>query len=158
MTSKDRDIRVWVYLSNRLLSKEEQGPITRELKAFVAQWTAHGRSLQASGHILWDALFVLAVDQTVETASGCSIDSSVKFMHELGQKFDFNPFDRDVFGYLKDEKIHYAKIDQAAEAKGYEVINLSVSTMEEYKSDLLLPFDESAYAKLAIDTSFKFSL
>ena len=116
------------------------------------------RSLQASGHILWDALFVLAVDQTVEAASGCSIDSSVKFMHELGQKFDFNPFDRSVFGYLKDEKLHYAKIDHAADAKGYEVINLSVSTMEEYKSDLLLPFEESAYTKLAIDTSFKFSL
>ena len=79
-------------------------------------------------------------------------------MHELGQKFDFNPFDRSVFGYLKDEKLHYAKIDQTADAKGYEVINLSVSTMEEYKSDLLLPFNESAYAKLAIDTSFKFSL
>jgi hypothetical protein len=158
MTSKDKDIRVWVYLSNRLLSKEEQGGITRELKAFVAQWAAHGHQLQASAQILWNGLIVLAVDETVEPASGCSIDSSVNFIRSLGNRFNFNPFDRTVFAFLKDDLLHYAKLDDPQRAKGYNVLNLSVSNMESYKDKLLVPFEESPYANLAIDTSFKLSL
>lgn len=158
MPATDKDIRVWVYLSNRLLTKEEQGAITRELNAFVDQWAAHGHSLKASAQILWDGLFVLAVDETAEPASGCSIDSSVKFMRSLGERFHFNPFDRTVFAYLKDDTLHYAKIDSADQAKACKVLNLNVSNMEDYKSRLLVPFEESPYANLAIDTSFKFSL
>lgn len=158
MSGTDKDIRVWVYLSNRLLAKDEQAAIGRELKAFVGQWAAHGHQLQASAQILWDGLIVLAVDETVEPASGCSIDSSVNFIRSLGERFNFNPFDRTVFGYLKDDVLHYAKIDNAQEAKAYKVLNLSVSNMEAYKNKLLVPFEESPYAKLAIDTSFKLSL
>lgn len=158
MTNSTENTRVWVYQSNRLLTKAEQAQMKPEIDAFVAQWAAHGQSLHASAQILWDCFIVLAVDQNHEPASGCSIDSSVRFIKDLGEKYAFKPFDRNTIAYLKEDQIAFTTLQQIDQAKGAKVFNLSVSNMEEYKHKFVINFEDSAFANLAIDSSFKFSL
>lgn len=158
MTESKSNTRIWTYQVNRLLSKEEQAQIKPELNAFVEQWAAHGASLKASAQIIYDCIFVFAVDQNHETASGCSIDSSVRFLKELGDKYNFDAFHRNTFAYLKEDKISFTTLQNSQEAIGAQVFNLTVSNLEEYQNNFILNYEDSALAKLAIDSSFKFSL
>jgi hypothetical protein len=50
------------------------------LQAFLENWAAHGTSLVSSYQLKYNRFIILAVDQDVQTATGCSIDSSVEFI------------------------------------------------------------------------------
>ena len=150
--------RVWVYQSNRVLSNEEQATIQIELESFIEQWAAHGTSLKASAEILFDSLLVLAVDESQEPASGCSIDSSVHFVKNLGQKYGFDAFDRNAIAYLKDNKVAFTTLQALEKAEGAQVFNLAVSNTNDLQEKLLLNFENSALSRVKIDPSFTFSL
>ncbi|MBL6917046.1 MAG: hypothetical protein ISR37_05480, partial [Balneolaceae bacterium] len=110
--------RIWLYQVNRLLSQEEQDLLNKEMQSFINQWAAHGTPLKSSTQILHNSILVFEVDQNHEAASGCSIDSSVRFVKELGKKYGFNAFDRNTFAYLKDERIAFTSIQEPSKAKG----------------------------------------
>ena len=158
ITNFSLESRVWVYQSNRLLTADEQIQMKEELDAFVAQWAAHGTSLKASAEILYDSLIVLAVDESQEPASGCSIDSSVRFIKGLGQKYNFDAFDRNAIAYLKDDTLAFTSLQDLNKAKGAQVFNLTVSNVEQFKNHLLVDFEKSALSRVNIDSSFTFSL
>lgn len=96
MTFEDlpNSARVWVYQSQRRISQEEQSQIQQKLDAFVRQWAAHGNQLFGAGAVLHDYFIVLAVDEAMTGASGCSIDSSVHFIRSIENVFDLSLFDR----------------------------------------------------------------
>jgi hypothetical protein len=48
------------------------------LQAFLENWAAHGTSL-VSLISKYNRFIILAVDQDVQSATGCSIDASVEF-------------------------------------------------------------------------------
>ena len=78
--------RLWVYQSPRVLTESERGEILSASNVFINQWTAHGNNLQASLTIKYDQFLLLAVDEEIHNATGCSIDSSVAFIKTLGQQ------------------------------------------------------------------------
>ena len=75
--------RIWIYQSNRKFSEEEFSEIETDLKAFVEEWAAHGTSLEASFLLKYNRFIILAVNQDVQAATGCSIDSSVRFIKQI---------------------------------------------------------------------------
>ena len=158
MNNTTSNRRIWLYQVNRLLSQKEEGLLNEEMQSFINQWAAHGAPLKSSTQILYHSILVFEVDQNHEAASGCSIDSSVRFVKELGKKYGFNAFDRNIFAYLKDERIAFSSIQESAVAKGSQVFNLSLTNSDEFENNFLINFEDSAWAKLAIDDSFKFSL
>jgi hypothetical protein len=54
--------------------------------AFLENWAAHGTSLVSSYQLKYNRFIILAVDQDVQSATGCSIDASVEFIQSLEQK------------------------------------------------------------------------
>lgn len=112
----DFQSRVWVYQANRELTSEETGIITETLKASLDTWEAHGKPLTASGKIFEHRFVVIAVDERDELPSGCSIDKSVHWLQEIGQRMNIDFFDRslayvDENGHVK--TIPVPKIKQA---------------------------------------------
>ncbi len=91
--------RVWVYQSNRALVDDELDELTKALEEFMQRWNTHGTKLAAGYRILHDRFIVLCVDELHQHASGCSIDSSVKLLKELGAKFNLDFFDRTTIVY-----------------------------------------------------------
>lgn len=85
--------KVWVYQADRAFTESEKEQIKIALENFVAEWSAHGKKLKASAEILSDFHIGLAVEGNVE-ASGCSIDSSVRFVKELGAHLQVDFFNR----------------------------------------------------------------
>lgn len=92
----DFQSRVWVYQADRELTPEETGIITETLKASLDNWEAHGKPLTASGKVFEHRFVVIAVDERDELPSGCSIDKSVHWLQEIGQRMNIDFFDRSL--------------------------------------------------------------
>ena len=78
--------RLWCFGSDRDLTASESETLTGSIAAFVDRWTAHDHRL-AAGFDWVDGRFLLvAVDEGVAEASGCSIDSLLRQLQELESK------------------------------------------------------------------------
>lgn len=98
------EARLWVYQADRPLSSSEQEFIRVQSVSFIRQWTAHGANLQASFDICFDQFLVITVDENFNQVSGCSIDSSVRFVRLLEQELKVSFLDRTQVAFL-DEKL-----------------------------------------------------
>ena len=86
--------KVWVYQSSRELTQNEVEQIHAELGAFVVEWNAHGAKLLCDFVVLKNRFVVMCVDESIAKASGCSIDSSVHVIQQLGSKQAVNWMDK----------------------------------------------------------------
>jgi len=86
--------RVWLYLADRKLDATEENFLNEKLNDFLGTWAAHNKKLNCDGTLLFSQYLVLAVNEDVESASGCSIDSSVRFVKSLGQELKIDFFNR----------------------------------------------------------------
>lgn len=77
--------RVWVYQSNKEFSEADVAQINFKTQEFIEQWTRHGKDLKGSFTVLYNLFLVIAVDENFASASGCSIDASVRFVQSLEQ-------------------------------------------------------------------------
>ena len=69
--------RVWIYQSDREFNNKEVELIKEESEDFINQWTRHGDDLKGSFTIKYNHFLVLAVDESYNNISGCSIDLSL---------------------------------------------------------------------------------
>ena len=86
--------RVWIYPSSRKFSPDELLVIRQKTKAFLEQWTAHGTQLQAGLDLPYDRFIVLGLNESIQSASGCSIDTSVHFIQSLEETFKITLLDK----------------------------------------------------------------
>jgi len=75
--------RVWVYQAEREFTQSEVEFINDQTKIFIDQWTKHGDDLRGSFTIKYNRFLVLGVDENFNKVSGCSIDSSVRFVKQI---------------------------------------------------------------------------
>jgi hypothetical protein len=97
--------RIWVYQSNRKFNSQEITIISDALLAFTGEWSAHGIPLRSSFDIRFDQFIILAADEISNAASGCSIDDSVRFIKDLGQKLNIDLFDRTLIAFKNHDKV-----------------------------------------------------
>ncbi|TKC05738.1 ABC transporter ATPase [Pedobacter polaris] len=98
--------KVWIYQSNRQFTATETAEIQQQLDAFTAQWKAHGHQLKAKGEIFYNFFIVLTVDQDAASATGCSIDSSVRLIKEIESTYGVDLFDRFNMAYKIGDEVH----------------------------------------------------
>ncbi len=94
--------RLWIYQADRPFTEEEKNFIQSETAAFLEEWTAHGADLSSSYTILYDQFLIIAVDQDMVMASGCSIDKQVQFVQGLGQQLGINLMDRAKVAFVSE--------------------------------------------------------
>lgn len=86
--------RVWVFATQRWLTAEESASLRSEMTAFVSGWQAHGKDLLAGFDLLFDCILVVAVDETKEPPSGCSIDKVFHLLKMQNEKWQLDFFQR----------------------------------------------------------------
>jgi hypothetical protein len=100
--------RIWIYQAGRKLSTEEKRVAEAALQEFCESWVAHQQALKTSFSIEFDQFIILATDEDYHLPSGCSIDSSVRALKELGSQLDVDLFDRTKVAFLdKDDVVVY---------------------------------------------------
>ena len=92
--------RVWIYQASRPLTEAELLPLLPRLAAFAEEWTSHGRQLAASAQFLHRQFLVIGLDEAVADASGCSIDTSVRFVQELEQRLGISLLEKSRMAFL----------------------------------------------------------
>ncbi len=88
------DSRIWIYQSNRKLSDEEVSLINEKTAHFLEQWTAHGADLEAGFEVKYNRFIIIGLNQVNASASGCSIDTSVRFIQSLEKDLDVDLLDK----------------------------------------------------------------
>ena len=98
--------RVWIYQANRELTENEIQEISKKAEEFIESWTRHGENLKASYEIKYQQFLVLAVDESFNDVSGCSIDSSVRFIKAMEQSFGIDLMNKLNIAFKIDENIN----------------------------------------------------
>ena len=132
--------KIWIYQSNRKFSDAEFAAIEIDLKLFLESWEAHGTVLESSFELRYNRFIILAANQEVQIATGCSIDKSVQFIQNLEKKYDVELLDKmNVTFKLGDHLAHKTLMDFKKMAKDKAVtentivFNNLINTIEEYK-------------------------
>jgi hypothetical protein len=155
--------RVWVYQADRPFTEAESAQIAQEVKTFVSQWLAHKAKVIGDGVLLFDRFVILAADEETLQVSGCSIDSTVRFIKELGAKYQVNFFDRFYTCYVQGDAVQGTDFESfkklAADGTITDdtvVFNNLVTTIEGLNSQWQVPLAQSWHKKfLGQEVSFK---
>lgn len=130
--------RVWIYQSNKLFTQEQKQILSEALQAFTDSWTAHGAPMKASFQLPYDHFIVLAADEQSTSASGCSIDDSVRTIKAIGSTTSLDFFDRKSVAFVKDNSIELIPMSdlkkEAVSARWGEqsqMVNTLVGTKQE---------------------------
>ena len=144
------DSRVWVYQASRKLSDEEVALLTPRTEKFLNNWTAHGSDLEAGFEVRYNRFIVLGLNQANASASGCSIDASVKFIQTLEKEFDIDLLDKMNVTFYNGEFIAHKSLSdfrKMAKARSVSantvVFNNLVNTKAEYLENWEVPAKES---------------
>ncbi len=86
--------RIWIYQAPRALTVEEREVVSAELENFTSDWQAHGKDLYAGYQIFYRRFILIAVDETVQPATGCSVDESVSLIQKLQKDINLDLMDR----------------------------------------------------------------
>lgn len=144
------DARIWIYPSDTPFKEEEMESVEQRLKDFINQWTVHNKALKASFLLPYRRFVVLAVDTTFNQVSGCSIDSSVRFIQELEHEFSkvlldkMNvTFKQGEYLVYKDLKDFKALVKSKSVSPETIVFNNLITTKSEMDSHWEVPAKES---------------
>lgn len=147
--------RVWIYQSDRRLSDTEVEEIKQYGDRFINQWAAHGADLKAALDVFYNQFIVLFADESQVKASGCSIDSSVRFVKEIGNAYGVDLFDRLNITFKQGPKIDLLRMNdfQVALEKGQLnentiVFNNLVETKLDFETKWEVPLKESWHKQL----------
>ncbi|MBE16033.1 MAG: ABC transporter ATPase [Dokdonia sp.] len=146
--------RIWIYQSDTRFSQEQLVKIRKDLTSFLTAWTAHGAQLKAGFDIRHDRFIIIALDQTQSQASGCSIDSQVRFIIALQQELGVDLLDKMNVTYYQNDRVHYKPLldfkkmaKDGAIGKKTIVFNNLVTNLGEFKDSWEIPAIESWHSR-----------
>jgi hypothetical protein len=93
--------KIWIYQADAILTNDQSAAITKSIDAFIPTWNSHGIMLKAEGKLFFNLFIVLCVDETEKGASGCSIDSSMRFIKETESQFNISFTNRMTLAWVE---------------------------------------------------------
>jgi hypothetical protein len=104
--------RVWIYQGDKNLSQSVVPGVDAQIGHFAKMWTSHNVALKATGALVRNRFLVLVVNDMQTGVGGCSIDSSVQFVRNLGEECDVDFMDRMNFAYLESDEVRTVHKDE----------------------------------------------
>ena len=136
--------RVWYYLADRTFDGTESDYIQSKIEEFAyVHWKSHGSKLNATGILLHNQIIALSVDDSSLGASGCSIDSSVKFIKELGAELKVDFFNRMYVLIFNGEETQRVHISDLSNYKDWSLLNPIVTFVQDVQEKGVITVRES---------------
>ena len=82
--------KIWVYQSDRNLSKIDVELIEKEVKVFLENWSSHNKEIQSSFEVKYNRFLIIGLNENINSASGCSVDKSINFIKDLQTNLKVN--------------------------------------------------------------------
>jgi len=152
-----KNSRVWIYQSDREFTIKEIEFISVRAEDFINQWTRHGDDLKGSFTIKYNQFLVLAVDESFNNVSGCSIDSSVRFIKQLENELQLDLMDKMNITFKDNQNINLVKLpdfqkyikDKKVTSETI-VFNNMVSSKEDFESKWEVPAKQSWHKRFLL--------
>lgn len=138
--------RIWIYQADRFLTEQEVKIAQKELDDFTKLWTAHQHQLNAKAFVAFDLFVIIAVDENAYPATGCSIDKSVAFIKQLGEKLHTDLLQRTNLAWIEDNQIQISRLDSLGEVSLHEgtlIFNNLVTNGHELKNNWIVRVSDS---------------
>jgi hypothetical protein len=149
------DTRVWIYQSSRELTDNEAAEIRQKADLFADQWTAHGKAMRAAIEIFHNRFIAVFADESQAMASGCSIDSSVRFIRQIESEYGIALLDRMSIAYRENDKVRTAHLndfrsmlEKGDAGESTIVFNNLVTTKAEFDKGWEVPVKNSWHKQL----------
>lgn len=149
--------RVWIYQSDREFTDKEIEFISAKAEEFINQWTRHGDDLKGSFTIKYNQFLVLAVDESFNNVSGCSIDSSVRFVQALQSELQLDLMDKMNISFKDNETINIVKLpifQRFAKAQKITpstiVFNNMITTKEDFENNWEVTANKSWHKRFLV--------
>ncbi len=146
--------RIWIYQANRSFTDEEISEIETKLDTFIENWTAHGSDLQSGYLIKYKRFIIVALNQNLNKATGCSIDASVHFIQQLEKDYQVDLMDKMNVSYKQGDFIAYKTLldfkkmaKEKAVSKNTIVFNNLVTNIAEFNDNWEVPASESWHSR-----------
>ena len=156
-TNLPANSRVWIYQSERQFTIEEVEYICAKAILFIDNWTRHGDDLKGSFTIEYNQFLVLAVDENFNNVSGCSIDSSVRFIQELEKELKLDLMNKMNVSFKDGENINVIKLSEFQEFVKEKkitattvVFNNMVNTKEDFETKWEVTAEKSWHKRFLI--------
>ena len=107
---------IWVFQSDRALQQAEIRQLSGFLEAFLQVWRAHGKELQSAYKIVERIFLVVAVNDAIQKATGCSIDLLFRKIGEWERGFGLTFTNRWLTAYRHGGEIKIASLSAFKEA------------------------------------------
>ena len=143
------DSRIWIYASTIYLDNEKQAYISKLLSNHIDDWQAHQVSLTAAHTILENHFIVIALDENIASASGCSIDTLQHKIQEIENYLAVSLTNRLNVFCIVDDKIECIPSSELSKFANKETLFYDLTIQK--KSDLsfyLKPIKEGWCSRL----------
>ena len=149
--------RVWIYQSNREFNNKEIEIISSKAIDFINSWTRHGDDLKGSFTIKYNQFLIIAVDESFNSVSGCSIDASVHFVQQLEKELQLDLLDKMNISFKSGNHINLVKLTDfqnfVKDKKITEdtiVFNNMVATKKDVENNWEIPAKESWHKRFLV--------
>lgn len=149
--------RVWIYQADRELTEKEIDFISEKAIDFINKWTRHGDDLKGSFTIKYNQFLVLAVDESFNNVSGCSIDSSVRFVQQLQSELNLDFMDKMNVTFKIQDHINMVKLAEFQEyvktkkiTENTIVFNNLVTTKDDFENLWEVPAKQSWHKRFLV--------
>ena len=86
--------RIWIYASDQKLTNKQEEYIIKSISDHLQNWEAHKEPLTAGVTILENHFIVVALDESKNGASGCSIDTLQNTIQEIEKELSVSLLNR----------------------------------------------------------------
>ena len=96
--------RIWIHAAEKKLTNDQENHILKSISDHLQNWEAHKVPLTAGVTILENRFIVVALDDSKNAASGCSIDTLQNTIQELENELSISLLNRlNVFCKIEEE-------------------------------------------------------
>ena len=114
--------RIWIYAAEQKLTNEQESCILQSISDHLKNWESHKVPLRAGVTILENYFIVVALDETKNGASGCSIDTLQNKIQNLEKDLSISLMNRLNVLCRIDDKIHCISMSKLAEDANKETL------------------------------------
>lgn len=146
--------KVWVYQSNREFTTSEVDEVRILIEKFVGNWKRHGDDLKASYQIKYNQFIILAVDESYNNISGCSIDASANLFKQIEDKYNVELFNKLNTAFKDGDNINIVSLSEFQKYVSEQKINTKttvfnnmVQTKKELETKWEVAADESWHSR-----------
>ena len=90
----DEQSRIWIYAAEQKLTNEQEDHLLKSISNHLNNWEAHKIPLTAGVTILEHHFIVVALDDSKNGASGCSIDTLQNTIQDLEKELSISLLNR----------------------------------------------------------------